>query len=468
VSARLRLARRRPPPLPWRRPRHELLLIALVAVATLTPLYPINAQDVARVCLTRSVVHGHLYNDECLGTGFAVDRSAYKGHYYSDKAPGMSALEIPGVELVQLPNVTEWPLYFRKLWVVRVLAGGLAFVGGLFLLGRLSEGLAPGYGGAAIVTYGLGTLVAPLAGANFEHVTAGTLGLAAFALAWSRRALAAGLVAGAALLVAYDAAIILAVVGVYVLAQGGFALLKYVYGVLPGAALLWTYNWLAFGAPWHMSYTYKVGEAADRQTTGFFGVHIPYLHAIRLVFASESGLLVISPVVLAAGYGLVLFARRYLAEGLVCGVIAFAFLFLNCGYIYPLGGVSPGPRYLVPGLPFLALGLAPAFARRFWLTAGLASISVVAMTAVTLTWANGPPGGTIWAWIVHLPLDGGTSSLVHGLVENIVTWAGPGKRWGAALVALSALGALVVALVGARAREPRAAAAAVGDQPSAA
>ena len=339
--------RRRPPPLPWRRPRHELLLIALVAIATLTPLYPINAQDVARVCLTRSLVHGHLYNDECLGTGFAVDRSAYKGHYYSDKAPGMSALEIPGVELAQVPNVTEWPLSFRKLWVVRFLAGGLAFLAGLFLLGRLSEGLAPGYGGAAIVAYGLGTLVAPLAGANFEHVTAGTLGLAAFALAWSRRPLLAGLVAGAALLVAYDAAIILAVVGVYVLAQGGFAFLKYVYGILPGAALLWTYNWLAFGAPWHMSYTYKVGEAAEGQTTGFFGVHVPYLHAIRLVFASESGLLVISPVVFAAGYGLVLLARRHLAEGLVCGVVAFAFLFLNCGYIFPLGGVSPGRA--VPG-----------------------------------------------------------------------------------------------------------------------
>ena len=90
------------------------------------------------------------------------------------------------------------------------------------------------------------------------------------------------------------------------------------------------------------------------------------------------------------------------------------------------------------------------------------------MTAVTLTWANGPPAGTIWAWIVHLPVDGGSSSLVHGLVENIVTWLGPGKRWGAALVAVCAAAALVVSLVGARAREPQAAAAAVGDQPSAA
>jgi hypothetical protein len=427
-------------------------LIALVAFATLTPLYPINAQDVARVCLTRSIVHGHLYNDECLGTGFAVDRSQYKGHYYSDKAPGMSVLELPGVELAGVPNVTEWPLYFRKLWVARVLAGGLVFVLGLFLIGRLSEGLASGYGGAAIVAYGLGTLVAPLAAANFEHVTAGTLGLAAFALAWSRRTWLAGIVAGAALLVAYEAAIFIAVVGAYVLLQGGFAFVKYVYGVLPGAALLWTYNWLAFGGPLHMSYTYKVGAAAEGQTTGLFGVHAPYLHAIRQVFASESGLLVISPIVLAAGYGLVLLARRYGAEALVCGAVAFAFLFLNCGYIFPLGGVSPGPRYLAPGLPFLALGLAPAFARRFRVTAALAAASVVAMTAVTLTWANGAPGGTIWSWLMHLPADGGSGRLARGLVDNILSWFGPGREGGAVVVAVAAAAALGVSLATARVR----------------
>jgi hypothetical protein len=306
-----------------------------------------------------------------------------------------------------------------------------------------------------MVAYGLGTLVAPLAGANFEHVTAGTLGLAAFALAWSRRPLLAGLVGGAALLVAYDAALIVGIVGLYVLLQGGCALLGYVYGALPGAALLWTYNWLAFGAPWHFSYTYKVGEAADRQTTGFFGIHVPYLHAIRLVFASGSGLLVISPVVLAAGYGLWLLARRFLAEGLVCAAVAFAFLFLNCGYIVPLGGLSPGPRYLVPGLPFLALGLAPAFARRFWATAALTAVSVVAMAAVTLTWANGLPHGTVWAWLLHLPADG-----ARGVVENIVGVLGPGPSWGAAIVVLAALSALVLALAGAR--RP------VGEGPSAA
>jgi hypothetical protein len=447
VGGRFRLPRRSPPPIPWRRPRHELLLLALVALAALTPVYSINAQDVARVCLTRSLVHGKLYNDPCLGTTFAVDHSEYNGHYYSDKAPGMSVIEIPGVELAQVPNVTEWPLFSRRLWVVRVLSSGIALLACAFMIGRVSEGLAPGYGGAALAAFGLGTLVAPLAAANFEHGTAGTLGLAAFLVAWKRRPYLSGLVAGAALLVAYEAALIVAVLAAYVALQGGWALWGYARGAIVGIALLWTYNWLAFGEPWHFSYRYKTGSSAVGLDTGFFGFRLPYLHAIRQVFVGESGLLVISPIVVAAAYGLVVLARSRRAEALVCGGIAFAFLVIDTGYTFPLGGVSPGPRYLVPGLPFLAVGLGPAFQRRFKLVALLATASVVAMTAVTLTWSNSPPGsGTIWSWIVKVPADLGSSRLVRTSVPNILGWFGPGRDYGVALVAVAAAAALVVAM----------------------
>jgi hypothetical protein len=426
--------------------------VALVAIATLTPVYPINAQDVARICLTRSMVHLKLYNDACLGTTFASDRSEYKGHFYSDKAPGMSVLEIPGVELARIPNVTEWPYYSRPLWVARVLAGGLAFILSLFLIGRISEGLAPGYGAPALVAYGLGTLVAPLAAANFEHVTAGTLGLGAFALAWSRRNHTAGLLAGAALLVAYEELLVLAILGVYVALQGAGALYSFARGVLIGAALLWTYNWFAFGAPWHLSYHYKVGDTASDSQTGFFGIRIPSLHGIHDVFVSGRGLLVISPIVVAGGYGLVLLARRYRAEAIVCGSVAFAFLFLNTGFVAPLGGLSPGPRYLVPGLAFLAVGLGPAFAQRFLLTAALTVVSVVAMTALTLTWPSGA-AQTVWSEIVHVPTQLGSSRLMHSLVENILGRLGLGNDAGAVVVAVAAAAAVILSLVGSGVRK---------------
>ena len=86
--------------LPWDRPRHELLLLALVAVAALSPVHAPNAQDQSRRCLTLALMHGRLSNDACLAT--SMDRAVFTGHLYSDKAPGMSLLELPAAAAVRL------------------------------------------------------------------------------------------------------------------------------------------------------------------------------------------------------------------------------------------------------------------------------------------------------------------------------------------------------------------------------
>ena len=152
-----------PTGLPWARPRHELLLLALVVVAALSPVYGIS-QDASRLCLTRALVHGRLYNDGCLST--SGDRASYNGHLYTDKAPGMSILEIPSAEAVRLSPPQAWPANSLRLWAIRILSSGVAFLVCAFLVGRLSEGLAPGYGALSLVTFALGTLVAPFAAAG--------------------------------------------------------------------------------------------------------------------------------------------------------------------------------------------------------------------------------------------------------------------------------------------------------------
>jgi hypothetical protein len=452
------LPRRVPPRLPWRAPRFELLLLVLVAVVALSPVYPLNdGQDVSRLCLTLSLAnHLRLDSDACLGSAVAEDKSFYNGHYYSDKAPGLSVLEIPMAKAVGMPEPQTSPVESLRLWAVRISVSGLAFLFAAFLIGRISEGIAPGYGGAALLAFALGTLVSPFAAANFDHVAAGTLGLAAFVLAWARRHHLAGLVAGAALLVEYEAATILVVVGVYVALQGWRPLLHYLRGVLPGVALLWTYNWLAFGAPWHVSYHYLANQYAADQDSGLFGIGLPHLSGLRETFVGTGGLLVISPVVVAAAYGLVLFGRRYRAEAITCAAVVVAYLLVTIGYFAPYGGLSPGPRFLVPALPFLALGLGPAFARRFRLTALLTAVSVVAMTASTLTWtAIGSPAHTIWDDLVHLPGQGGSSQLVGALVETPLSFVGGGRTLGGVIVALAAFAACIVALGPAR-RSPAA------------
>jgi hypothetical protein len=89
-------------------------------------------------------------------------------------------------------------------------------------------------------------------------------------------------------------------------------------------------------------------------------------------------------------YGLYVWLREktFAPEARLCLAI-FAFFFLvNTSFNGYHGGFSAGPRYLVPGLAFLALPLVVAFSRSRVsrvLTAALAMISIVNQTLLTAT-----------------------------------------------------------------------------------
>jgi hypothetical protein len=433
--------------LPWSRPRHELLLLLLVAAAALSPVYVVSSQDISRLCLSKALTAGRLTIGAC--AGHEVDQARYRGRTYSDKAPGMSVLAVPAAEAVGLPMPSRWRFgRDPRVWAVRVLTGGVAFVLLAFAVGRVSEGLRRTTGGAALVTFALATVVGAMAATTFDHVTAGALGFAAFLCAWGRRDRTAGLLAGGALVVEYQAAIIVAIVACYVALAGARPLLRYLLGVVPGALVLGAYDWAAFGSPLHPSYRYVANRYAAEQATGLFGISMPRWHSADLVLFADRGLLVASPVLLAALYGLVLLARRHPFEAVTCTAVFVAFLFLEFGYFLPYGGVSPGPRFLIPAIPFLALGLGPSFARRPLVTSLLAIASLIASTALALTWSWESTIGyrqTVWGELARLA-TGARSRLGHHLASNVMTWAGLSGSQPAIVVAVCSLAALVLAV----------------------
>ncbi len=437
----------KPTALPWRRPRHELLLLMLVASVALTPVHATSAQDTSRLCLTSALTHGSVVVEaSCIQD--SVDRALRAGRIYSDKAPGMSVIALPATEAVGMAPPPQWhSTGDLGLWAVRVLGSGVAFLLCALLVGRVAEGLAPGWGGPTLVTFGLGTLAAPFAATTFDHVSAGALGFGAFLLAWGRRAGLAGLAVGTAITFEYQAALIAAVVTCYVALRGLRPLLRYVLASLPPLLLLGAYHWAAFGSPLHTPYRYVDNEYTSSQASGFFGIRLPRLHAAYDVMIGNGGLLVISPVLAIAAAGLVLVGVRHRAEAIACAAVTLLFLALSFGYFLPYGGLSPGPRFVIPALPFLALGLGPAFARMPVLTALLAALSIVAMTAIAFTWSPGPHyRETIWGELARVPSHLGTSRLADNLAKTPLAWVVPNRLVATPIIALLAITACGVAL----------------------
>lgn len=166
-------------------------------------------------------------------------------------------------------------------------------------------------------------------------------------------------------------------------------------------------DWVAFGSPLHLSHHYSA-DYSEELHSGFFGITIPSLSDLRAVLTGGTGLhllggglVVRSPVTLAAGVGLLLLWRRGLRwEAAVCIAVSIALVVMNAGYAIPYGGGSPGPRFLSPMLPFLLLGLPEMLGRARWPTLALAALSIALMTQDALTWARDNHAAlpdTIWS-----------------------------------------------------------------------
>lgn len=397
----------------WRGYPREAVLLACLAIVGLSPLYVANWQDGSRLALTHAIALDGTVRTDPYQRQFSGDVAYRDGHYYSDKAPGMSFLALPAFEVLRATDVIG-PREERHgalgpasvpLWILRVATSGLMFVLGAFLVGRAAEGLAAGTGAAAATAFALGTFALPLTPIMFGHLSGGVpvfaaLVLASLAAGRHRGVLAAaGFCAALGVVFEYQVALAALAVAAYVLARtrrarsvGVFAL-----GALPPLLALGVYNAAAFGSPLRFSYRYVESRYTDELRTGFFGIGIPSPEGLWKVLAWPHGLVVETPVVVLAAAGLVALVRgAYRAEAVTCLAVAAAFLLYDAGFFDPYGGFSPGPRYFVPALPFLALGLAPAFRRWPRLTGAAALASIGVMFVVTGTWDRSLDFSTIW------------------------------------------------------------------------
>jgi hypothetical protein len=370
-------------------PRRGVLALVVLVAASAVLLQPFGYNQGSHLALVRALADGTPRIDRY--RDYSGDVSYYRGHVYSNKAPGLAFATLPAYLTLRAAHLPHG-VHALSLWSV-LLPGAIL----LLLVGSTVERIEPGLGTLAAATLGLATLVLPFTGLFFAHVLSALLGFAAFAVLWRERdgpprlalVAAAGLLAGLAVTTEYPLALAGAVLGVYALARPQPVARAFAYagGVAVGIAPLLAYNWWAFGSPTHVSYGDAVAQhsAADRPPA-FFGVSAPRPRVALELLLSSRGLLVLGPVIALGAAGAVLpYRRGRRAEALVVGAVAAAFVLYDSGFWGPFGGWGPGPRYLIPMLPFLAVPLALAW-RRWPLTTGaLAVVSTRIMLAATVT-----------------------------------------------------------------------------------
>ncbi|HTR89410.1 MAG TPA: hypothetical protein VMG62_04785 [Solirubrobacteraceae bacterium] len=384
--------------------RLALAAVLLVGFSYATLIQSFSWNQASHYDLIRALDHdGTTIDAHQDNTG---DKVYYHGHFYSARAPGLALFALPFYDTLNLVGAESWTdrhvappnhpgdemIYLIGLWA-NVLPGLLLVA----LTRRVADRFEPGYGIAAAVALGLGTMVLPLSTLLFSHVFTAFLGFAAFALMLRERdgppsALLlglAGLIMGYAVASEYPLFFVAAVLGLYLLSRkdaltpwlvarrAGAYILGGVVGILP----LLIYNHYAFRSWTHLAYS-----DVPRQQRGFFGIGAPSLKVLATLLLDSRGLLTISPVLILGGLGTVLLYKRgRRAEALTIAGVCLCYGGYNSGYYLPFGGGFMGPRFLATMLPFLAFPVALSLRRWPGPTIGLAVVSIVATVAATVT-----------------------------------------------------------------------------------
>jgi hypothetical protein len=380
-----------------------------------------------------------------------IDKAEFGGHFYMDKAPGMTLLSLPAMALadrvgppLEYIPPTLYDANFEHYMTVRLrLAVALvsAVITALAALAMHDLGLRlTGSASGALVAslgFALGTPVWGWSTTLFGHApVAGLFVIAVWAL-WRagegrtmRFAAIGGAALGLAVLIEFEAALagsVIAIWGAVRLwrADRRAVLVAAAAGLVTLLVPFMTYNVIAFGTPFRLGYQGVVGFAGMDE--GLFGLTSPKpMVLLKLLVGLRRGLLWVAPVLVPAFVGLWLLGRRHRGLAIMLVVAALTVLLVNSAYVYWDGGHSTGPRHSVPAIGLIAIGLAPFWAslRFAWQRAATVALLLVSMVInLMIAAANITTPDNYWFPLADPILTDWQTGLLRTLPSDFLGWS---------------------------------------------
>jgi hypothetical protein len=334
------------------------------------------------------------------------DYALFEGRHYLDKAPGPSLLAVP-IYFIIKPILLSYPInqlinkiaespsfqstlkeggsgllsdkvYFQiVLYIITLILASIpTVITGILLFRFLNAiGCTNLWSTSIVLIYGLATNAFTYAGGFYSHQLCAVFLFSSFYIGFLiRKGLIlinpriwlffAGLMLGFSLISEYPTFLMAFVIFIYII----FVISKIhkfswfpfliLGGLIPGI-LLMGYNFAIFHTLLPVGYEYSA-LYQEQHSVGLISLTYPHIDALwGITFGSFRGLFYVSPITILALCGILIGWKHkpFLLEWAVCASNVISFFIFNSSSVMWQGGFSVGPRYLVPMLPFLMVGL---------------------------------------------------------------------------------------------------------------
>jgi hypothetical protein len=414
-----------------RRPWRTWLGLALVVLTAAGPfVQDWSAQPASRYSLTAAVVEEGTIRIDSYRAGTApIDRVERGDALYSDKAPGQPFFAVPFLAVGKAAGLEDATVVRIEenlgLWWIVLWSSVLPVAAMVVLMYEAARRFYPSTAVPAALALWAGTMWLVLSATLYGHALATLAAFAAWMVLADRtitptRAILAGFLVGLSVLTEYPMVIVVVALGGYIVVKRAYTkLIWFAIGGIPPAIALVAYQLTAFGNPFRNPYAAKAGRGSSHVS-----VDAPDPVIFLQVVAGRRGL-IFTAIVLVGAVAAVWIVRRNLpgVEHAWMAIFVFgAFLLMQSGWPNPWGGEVPGPRYLMPAIPWLAVPVAAAWGQRRRLCVLVTVVGAGFMTLALVSEHLIPHGASFLPWYVDQIREHGFAPSIYTMVIGPVGW----------------------------------------------